>query len=210
MGWRFDRIRGYPIRDVAAAVLPEVDWGDGKRMICCPSPMHDDSSPSFGFHKNRFKCFGCQSSGDAVDLVSLVCGVGLGKALSMIESSMGLRNDGDQELVGLLHEASRAQEEASFSDMKWEMERAADEFFLPLLKTRDPWVRMISRNSCQLVMRNILRSTEPISERGRQESVSSLKKTAKSEMKRLLGSILSITGRDYASFKEELKKRLCS
>ena len=41
--------------------------GKHYRGLC---PFHNEKTPSFHVHKNRFKCFGCGWSGDAIALVS--------------------------------------------------------------------------------------------------------------------------------------------
>lgn len=47
-----------------------VEIGDNGRNIICPLPEHDDNDASFGlFDDNkRFKCFGCNMAGTAIDL----------------------------------------------------------------------------------------------------------------------------------------------
>ena len=63
----------------------------GFRMIgLCP--LHLDSSPSFFIFpdKNRFKCFGCQKSGDPADFVMEIHQVGFSEALGIL----GIRSSG--------------------------------------------------------------------------------------------------------------------
>lgn len=45
-------------------------YSQEKKMIRCPFPDHDDSSPSFSYddEKQLFHCFGCGRSGDIVNL----------------------------------------------------------------------------------------------------------------------------------------------
>ena len=33
-------------------------------------PFHNDQTPSLSFKEGRYKCFGCDASGDAIDLVA--------------------------------------------------------------------------------------------------------------------------------------------
>jgi hypothetical protein len=42
----------------------------------CPIPNHEDTTPSFHVYDSvRFKCFGCEASGDVFDLIGLVYGI---------------------------------------------------------------------------------------------------------------------------------------
>jgi DNA primase len=54
---------------------PPNGWnGSADYMISCPSPDHDDSTPSCIVHPetSRFHCFGCDTKGDVLELVSRV------------------------------------------------------------------------------------------------------------------------------------------
>ena len=44
---------------------PPIHRGD---MICCP--FHDDRTPSMKLYDDHFYCFGCQKSGDVIDLAA--------------------------------------------------------------------------------------------------------------------------------------------
>ena len=46
-------------------------------MICCPSPAHDDRTPSCAIHPatDRFYCFGCGAHGDVFTLVTEITGI---------------------------------------------------------------------------------------------------------------------------------------
>ena len=58
-------IRATPIEDVAKELGIEV----GRHKALCP--FHEDRHPSLHFDvkRNRYKCFACGESGDAIDLV---------------------------------------------------------------------------------------------------------------------------------------------
>ena len=61
----FQKIRQeIPIEKVARWLGIEVLRGKAK------CPFHDDQTPSMSFKEGRFKCFGCDASGDAIDLVA--------------------------------------------------------------------------------------------------------------------------------------------
>lgn len=53
----------------------------------CLVASHDDKDPSFTIDpgKQRYKCFGCGTSGDVVDLVKLARGMTLGEALAYLD-----------------------------------------------------------------------------------------------------------------------------
>ena len=61
----FQKIRQeIPIEEVARWLGIEVMNGKAK------CPFHNDQTPSMSFKEGRFKCFGCDASGDAIDLVA--------------------------------------------------------------------------------------------------------------------------------------------
>ena len=61
----FQKIRQeIPIEEVARWLGIEVLSGKAK------CPFHNDQTPSMSFKEGRFKCFGCDASGDAIDLVA--------------------------------------------------------------------------------------------------------------------------------------------
>jgi|TARA_R100000501_G_scaffold10060_3_gene19949 DNA primase len=51
-------------------------------------PFHDERTPSFSVNdaKGRFHCFGCGASGDVLDFVSHVQGIGLGEAAAFLDN----------------------------------------------------------------------------------------------------------------------------
>ena len=61
----FQKIRQeIPIEEVARWLGIEVQNGKAR------CPFHNDQTPSMSFKDGRFKCFGCDASGDAIDLVA--------------------------------------------------------------------------------------------------------------------------------------------
>ena len=61
----FQKIRQeIPIEEVARWLGIEVQNGKAR------CPFHNDQTPSMSFKEGRFKCFGCDASGDAIDLVA--------------------------------------------------------------------------------------------------------------------------------------------
>ena len=81
--------RDHPLPQVAArhVALRRVgrEWAG-----CCP--FHDDRSPSFTIYDDgqRFHCFGCGASGDVLDFMQRIAGVGLVDAARMLRASDGL------------------------------------------------------------------------------------------------------------------------
>lgn len=71
-------------------------------------PFHDDRNPSFFIFPNgRWRCFGCQASGDAVALVARLTGLKPMEAARAIARDFGLQVDGPED-----PEARRKAEEA--------------------------------------------------------------------------------------------------
>ncbi len=69
VAWREDRDRV----DLAAVVTRYLGPVPGRRgdrgRLWWPCPFHPDRNPSFGVKGNRWRCFGCGVSGDAIDFV---------------------------------------------------------------------------------------------------------------------------------------------
>lgn len=55
-------------------ITPGQEWS---MPLCCPFPSHDDSTASFGYNsvKDYFHCFGCATSGRAVEFMSIMEGL---------------------------------------------------------------------------------------------------------------------------------------
>ena len=60
-------------------------------MACCP--FHSDMSPSMKLDE-RYYCFGCGATGDAVDLTAKLFGIGLREAAVKLAEDFGLNYDG--------------------------------------------------------------------------------------------------------------------
>ena len=59
-------------------------------MACCP--FHSDKSPSMKLDE-RYYCFGCGATGDAVDLTAKLFGIGLREAAVKLAEDFGLNYD---------------------------------------------------------------------------------------------------------------------
>lgn len=57
-------------------------------MACCP--FHQDKHPSMKFYKERFHCFGCQSSGDVIDFTALLYGIPAKEAAQKLADDFGI------------------------------------------------------------------------------------------------------------------------
>ena len=62
-------------------------------MACCP--FHSDKSPSMKLDE-RYYCFGCGATGDAVDLTAKIFGIGLREAAVKLAEDFGLNYDSRQ------------------------------------------------------------------------------------------------------------------
>ena len=62
-------------------------------MACCP--FHSDKSPSMKLDE-RYYCFGCGTTGDAVDLTAKIFGIGLREAAVKLAEDFGLNYDSRQ------------------------------------------------------------------------------------------------------------------
>ena len=62
-------------------------------MACCP--FHSDKSPSMKLDE-RYYCFGCGATGDAVDLTAKLFGIGLREAAVKLAEDFGLNYDSRQ------------------------------------------------------------------------------------------------------------------
>ena len=64
----------------------------GRVMICCPTPGHDDRTPSLqlDLDRDRYHCFGCGAHGDVIDWVRDVEGVDTPSAVAILESGRAI------------------------------------------------------------------------------------------------------------------------
>ena len=70
--------RSVKIDEVAKWLGIEVRGGKAK------CPFHNDQTPSLSFKDGRFKCFGCDASGDAIDLVAKLRYISTAEAANLI------------------------------------------------------------------------------------------------------------------------------
>lgn len=83
-GHEFDAIRAaHPILDEVQKHTKLRRSGNQWTGLC---PLHNEKSPSFfvSTEKERFKCHGCGASGDVIDFVGLLNGVGTTEAIDML------------------------------------------------------------------------------------------------------------------------------
>ena len=66
---------------------PPIHRGD---MICCP--FHDDKTPSMKLYDDHFYCFGCQKSGDVIDLAAQFFGLTNHEAAKRLAMDFGIRS----------------------------------------------------------------------------------------------------------------------
>ena len=60
-------------------------------MICCP--FHDDKTPSMKLYDDHFYCFGCQKSGDVIDLAAQFLRLTNHEAANRLAVDFGICND---------------------------------------------------------------------------------------------------------------------
>lgn len=78
----FQQIReAVDIEEVAKWLGLEVHGGKTR------CPFHNDKTPSLSFNKEYFKCFGCDASGDAIDLVAKLRHISIAEAAQQIEEA---------------------------------------------------------------------------------------------------------------------------
>ena len=70
------------IEEVAKWLGLEVRGGKTK------CPFHNDKTPSLSFNKEYFKCFGCDASGDAIDLVAKLRHISIAEAAQQIAKAI--------------------------------------------------------------------------------------------------------------------------
>jgi DNA primase len=64
----------------------------GRVMVCCPTPGHDDRTPSLQLDLDRdhYHCFGCGVHGDVIDWVRDIEGVDTPNAVAILESGRAI------------------------------------------------------------------------------------------------------------------------
>lgn len=79
--------RRHPIQDVVAAEGVELHRSGRGWMGCCP--FHDDSTASLSVAgvQDRFHCFGCGVSGDVIDFVGRLRGLGFRDAVAHLDGT---------------------------------------------------------------------------------------------------------------------------
>lgn len=75
-------------RCIAERYGPQIHRGN---MICCP--FHDDKTSSMKLYSDHFYCFGCQKSGDVIDLAAQFLGLTNYEAAKRLAVDFGICND---------------------------------------------------------------------------------------------------------------------
>lgn len=60
-------------------------------MICCP--FHDDKTPSMKLYDDHFYCFGCQKSGDVINLAAQLLGLTNYEAAKLLSADFGITDE---------------------------------------------------------------------------------------------------------------------
>ena len=83
--------RRHPIEEVVAASGVELHRTGRGWMGCCP--FHDDSTASLSVAgvPDRFHCFGCGASGDVIDYIGRLHGVGFREAVAVLDNTAEAR-----------------------------------------------------------------------------------------------------------------------
>lgn len=76
------------IRDAAERYGLRLRRGD---MTCCT--FHSDKTPSMKLYSDHFYCFGCQKSGDVIDLAAGLFGLSNSEAAKKLATDFGIRSD---------------------------------------------------------------------------------------------------------------------
>ena len=81
-------------RHVTECYGPPIHRGD---MICCP--FHDDKTPSMKLYDDHFYCFGCQKSGDVINLAAQLLGLTNHEAAKRLAADFGITDEVPTQLV---------------------------------------------------------------------------------------------------------------
>ncbi len=84
--------KGARIEEVAADYGEFKLAGSGRLVGRCLSPGHEDRTPSLTLYteEQRFRCYGCNESGDVLDLVRLAEGCELWEAMMVLSTRYGI------------------------------------------------------------------------------------------------------------------------
>lgn len=80
--------QSFSMRAIAEQYGLEVKRGG---MIVCP--FHADKNPSMKLNEDYYYCFGCGATGDAIDFVAQLFGIGTREAAEKIATDFGLQYD---------------------------------------------------------------------------------------------------------------------
>jgi 5S rRNA maturation endonuclease (ribonuclease M5) len=90
MKYDIEALKAIPIYDVVKNWVTLKKSHNDYKGLC---PFHNEKSPSFTLHvaTNRFKCFGCGASGDAIDFVAKIGGITPQKAMETISETFRIQ-----------------------------------------------------------------------------------------------------------------------
>jgi DNA primase len=80
------------LKELTGEDVLEVEKGFGWRKISCPFPNHDDRHPSASISYAGFKCFPCDTEGDAYSLLMAHLGLSFNEALSRGMEIVGIES----------------------------------------------------------------------------------------------------------------------
>lgn len=89
---------------------------DPDRKGWCSCPFHGEQTPSFHLYEQRGKCFGCGWSGDVIDLVAGVLGIGPIEAVKTLnrDFALGIDLDGPVDALAVLKAEQARREKERF------------------------------------------------------------------------------------------------
>ena len=93
---------------------------DRKGWCCCP--FHNEKTASFHLHNQRYRCFGCNASGDVIDLVAGIRGIDPLEAVRELNAAFGLGIDLDAPVDAAARASARAEREKRERFKRWREE----------------------------------------------------------------------------------------
>lgn len=105
----FTNVKQIPLVEIAQRFGIElIKRGNRWQGLC---PFHTEKTPSFFLFKEKFKCFGCQWSGDAVSLVAKLNDLQPLEAARAIAEQFGIPISDDEQLSAEVREQAREKTE---------------------------------------------------------------------------------------------------
>lgn len=184
----------------AVADAEGVDLPDPPAMMFCPFPSHPNvNTPAFSFQRRYWRCHGCGEKGDVIEFAKHLLGTTFPNAVEHVERVLGIGGDELAGLAGLLRRTERPDE------MEWRQALAGIEAGLydllrPYLLCRDPLVVGYVRPEAEYVFGCIWEAemARPLTQRGRRESLRTLRTWATEYVRATERRVEALTGRDRA------------